>query len=345
MTLLNPCIKSIGPKDAKLAIIGEAPGEQEERTGIPFIGPSGQALDSMLAAAGLNRRDCFLTNLLFTRPPGNKLDEFLISKSRLPGGYTLPSVRQGKYLHPDLLPEIDRLGSEINALRPNLIITAGGPSTWAILGNSAITQLRGALHESSFGKVLPILHPATVLYDWSNRPIIISDLMKAKVECEFPEIRRPSRRLLIDPTLGEVLSLEPTILAAPYLAIDTETKRGHITDLGIAWSKNEALVIPFYDPRKPGNVYWTLDEELQIRKFCNRVLSSRSRKVFQNGLYDFQYLLKEGYCLNNCTDDTMILHHAMFPELPKSLGFMGSVYTNEASWKLMRHDESFKRDE
>lgn len=345
MTLLNPCIKSIGPKDAKIALIGEAPGEQEERTGIPFIGPSGQALDSMLEAAGLHRRNCFLTNVLFTRPPGNKLDEFLVSKSQLSAGYKLTSIRQGRYLHPDLLPELDRLRMELSSLRPNLIITAGGPATWALLGVSTVTKLRGALHENPLGKVLPILHPATVLYDWSNRPIIISDLMKAKVECEFPEIRRPSRQILIDPTLLEVLSLEDEILSAQYLAIDTETKRGHITDLGVAWSKEKAVVIPFYDPRKSGNVYWTLDEELQIRRFLNRILVSAIPKIFQNGLYDFQYLLKEGYQLNNCLHDTMILHHALFPELPKGLGFLGSVYTNEASWKLMRHEESFKKDE
>src|SRR5438445_2686889 len=125
MTLFSPCIRSIGPKSAKIVFIGEAPGEQEELAGIPFIGPSGQRFDEMLEAAGLHRKDIYLTNLLFTRPPGNKLDEFLLPKSRLPSNYTLPSLRQGKYLHPDLLPELVRLYEELSNIKPNLIITGG----------------------------------------------------------------------------------------------------------------------------------------------------------------------------------------------------------------------------
>jgi len=348
MTLLNPCIKAIGPKDAKIVLIGEAPGEQEERTGIPFIGPSGQQLDGMLESAGLRRRDIYLTNLLFTRPPGNKLDEFLVKKSELPAGYKLNAVRQGGYLHPDLLPEIDRLYSEIKHIRPNLIISAGGPATWAITGNAGITKVRGAIQETCHGKCLPILHPATVLYDWSNRPIIISDLMKAKVESEYPDIRRPQRFITYDPTLEELKAFVAIGLRASILSVDIETKRGHITCIGFSDSSTSAFIVPFYDNRRENKCYWpSLDEELCARKLCNQLLSSPIPKLFQNGLYDLQYLLRENYTVNNCLHDTMILHHAMYPELPKGLGFLGSVYTNEASWKLMRArgEEEFKKDE
>jgi len=348
MTLYNPCIKAIGPLNAKIVLIGEAPGEQEERTGVPFIGPSGQALDRMLESAGLQRRDLYLTNLLFTRPPGNKFDEFLTPKSHLPVGYRLSSVRQGRYLHPDLLPELDRLFREIQTVQPNLIITAGGPATWALLGNSRITQLRGAIHRTPYGKCLPILHPATVLYDWSNRPIIISDLMKAKVECEFPEIRRPQRWITIDPVISDLESFVGVAMEASILSVDIETKRGHITCIGFSCGSTEALVVPFYDSRKASRCYWeNINEELEARALCNRLLSSPVPKLFQNGLYDIQYLLREGYRLRNCSHDTMILHHAMYPELPKGLGFLGSIYTNEAAWKLMRArgEEELKRDD
>ena len=75
------------------------------------------------------------------------------------------------------------------------------------------------------------------------------------------------------------------------------------------------------------------------------LLASPVPKTFQNGLYDLSYLIRMGLVVKNCVDDTMLHHHALMPEMQKGLGFLGSVYTNEASWKLMRHNESNKRDE
>jgi uracil-DNA glycosylase len=348
VTLFNPCIRSIGPKNAKIVLLGEAPGAQEELAGVPFIGASGQHLDDMLKVAGLFRRDLYLTNVLFTRPPGNKLDAFLISKRDCPAGYPMPSLRQGKYLHPDLLPELDRLYAELTLVRPNLIIACGGPALWAITKLQGITKLRGTIQPSKWGKVLPTLHPATVLYDWANRPIIIADFMKAKIESAFPEIVRPKRQLLINPTLAEVEGHLYHCRYAKNLSLDVETKNGQITVFGIATSKEYSCVIPFYDRNKPNKSYWFPCDEIKVRQIINRILLLPVRKLFQNGLYDLQYILREGYSINLASsDDTMILHHAMYPELPKSLGFMGSIYTNESSWKLLRdrEDDSNKREE
>jgi uracil-DNA glycosylase len=348
MTIYNPCIRAIGPKDAKIVLLGEAPGAQEERTGVPFIGSSGQHLDDMLKAAGLARRDLYLTNVLFTRPPGNKLDEFLISKKQCPAGYSLPPLRQGKYLHPDLLPELERLDRELSEVRPNLIVACGGPALWAVTGRSGITKMRGTIQSSKWGKVLPTLHPATVIYDWSNRPIIIADLIKAAFESKFPEIRRPKRMLLINPTLDEVRGHIDHCKAAKFLSLDVETKNGQITVFGIATSPEYSCIIPFYDRNKPSKSYWLPSDEVKVRQIINDILLLPNRKLFQNGLYDLQYILKEGYSIYlEDAEDTMILHHAMYPELPKSLGFMGSIYTNESSWKLLRdrEDDSNKREE
>ena len=61
-----------GSPDARLMLIGEAPGAEEDRQGKPFVGPSGQLLDRMLAAIGLDRRSVWITNIIFWRPPGNR---------------------------------------------------------------------------------------------------------------------------------------------------------------------------------------------------------------------------------------------------------------------------------
>lgn len=345
MTLLNPCIHAVGPKTAKIVLVGEAPGEQEERVGIPFIGWSGQELNRLLLQAGLNRKDIYLTNVLFTRPPDNKLEVFCVKKEQLPAGYSLSALSPGKYLHPDLLPELDRLWGELRDVRPNLIVAAGATAAWAILGLNGITRLRGTLHQSRLGKVLPIFHPAVLARDWTIRPIIVADLLKAFVEQEFPEIRRPERYVTIDPTIDEVEEYCRTLLSAKLVACDIETRGGSITCLGLAGSSSDAIVIPFFDARKlasdpeqglfPGS-YWTKAGEIRARKAVQSVLGSEVPKLFQNGLYDIQYLLREGFRIRNAAEDTMIQHHALFPEMPKSLGFLGSIYTNESAWKLLR---------
>jgi len=335
-SLLNPCIKSIGPSKARIMLLGEAPGKDEELTGITFVGYSGQELDRMLEEAGISRSECYLTNVLWTRPPDNKLQEkFCVKKKEC--GHQLPPLSQGRYLHPDLLPELDRLRQEILSVQPNLIVALGNTALWATLGVSGITKLRGtvALSPYGYGKVLPTYHPAA-LRDWSLRPIIVADLMKARRESLFPEIRRPARFVHINPTIEEVRAWAPTAKSARLLSIDTETRQKLISCISFSADPDHAFVIPFLAWRKPNHSYWSVEEEVEVRKIMQSVLASPVPKLFQNGLYDIQYLLRERFKLWNISEDTMLIQHALYPEMPKSLGFLGSIHTNEAAWKLMR---------
>ena len=351
MTRVLPCITPRGPADAKIFICGEAPGEQEEYSGIPFIGGSGQELEDMCLEAGFNlRRDCWITNVLLTRPPNNKLGEFCVSKKDLPAGYDLPPLSQGQYLHPEFIPELTRLYAEVERIKPNIIVALGNTPLWAFTGSYGITALRGAIQHTKWGKLLPTYHPAYILRDWSKRTIALADLAKAKYESEFPEIRRPERYVLVDPTFAEVVQWIDTAIECGVVSCDVETKRRQITTIGFAYSPSEAISIPFYDARKPhqGYSYWPKEEEVAIRLHIQRLLACRNKKVFQNGLYDIQYLLAEGFrpWLGEM-EDTMLQHHALYPEMPKSLGFLGSVYSNEASWKILRRrkKDSNKRED
>ena len=168
------------------------------------------------------------------------------------------------------------------------------------------------------------------------RPIVLADILKAEVESHFPEIKRPTRYVLINPSLSDVQSWEESALSSELLSVDCETYSGTITCLGFANSRSNAIVVPFFDRRQSTGSYWSLDEELIVRKILNRVLSSTVPKVFQNGLYDIQYLLREGYRIRNAAHDTMIRQHALYPEMPKSLAFLGSIHCNDVAWKLLR---------
>lgn len=131
-------------------------------------------------------------------------------------------------------------------------------------------------------------------------------------------------------------------------AADTETEGAQITCISIASSAGEALVIPFWDKTKPEWSYWGEAEERQVWDLLQVFVEDPMVNLcWQNGLYDFQYLTPMKLRIHRSTEDTMLLHHALYPEMQKGLGFLGSVYSNETSWKLMRRwkPDSEKRDE
>ena len=178
--------------------------------------------------------------------------------------------------------------------------------------------------------------------------------MKALRESAFSEIRRPQRRILINPTLAEAVEFinglinRGSIHHPLLIAADTETEARQITCLSLAADTDCALVIPFWDKTKPGYNYWSEQDEFYIWEHLKFLLESpRVRLLWQNGLYDFQYITPMNIKIHRSTEDTMLLHHALYPELQKGLGFLGSLYTNESSWKMMRawKADSEKRDE
>lgn len=204
-------------------------------------------------------------------------------------------------------------------------------------------------------KLLPTYHPAAVLRAWHWRPIVLADLLKCARERHSARLERPARRIIISPSIREVeewtrRALEGDEISPParLLAPDIETLNGQIRCIGFARSKEDVLVVPFV-ARLTGGSYWG-DESHELRAWaCVRaLLESDIPKVGQNFLFDLQYLTRVGIRCRNVRHDTMLLHHALFPEMQKGLGFLGSCYTNEQSWKLMRRhkgEEELKRDE
>ena len=182
---------------------------------------------------------------------------------------------------------------------------------------------------------------------------MVADLMKARREAQFEDIRRPIREVLVNPTIEELELWTSETLANPprWLAADTETGAGQIKCISFARSRGEAICVPFVEHDARGRVigsYWpSLALELKAWDCVERLLASPIDKVWQNGLYDFQYVHSLGIRPRNCYEDTMLLHHSIYPEMQKGLGFLGSIYTNEASWKLMnrRKADTEKRDE
>lgn len=334
----------------KLVIIGEAYGEAEEREQSPFVGASGYELTRMLDEAGIHRADCFLTNVLNLRPPGNKIEAFCGGKPEGIKGF--PPLYKGKYLRQEFAPQLERLANELIEHNPNLILAVGNTPLWALCGKVGISKIRGttlvSTHTISGFKLLPTYHPAAVLRQWELRPVTIADMMKAAREAEYPEIRRPKREIWIEPTLEDIHEFRRRYIdTASTLAVDIETSGNQITCIGFAPGHGVSLVIPIHDSRRKDRNYWpSVQLERQVWQAITEILSSRStKKTFQNGLYDIAFLWRAyGIKVYGTEHDTMLCHHALQPESLKSLGFLGSIYTDEGSWKDMRKSATIKRD-
>lgn len=322
---------------SRVVVCGEAWDKDSIEAGKPFAGASGKLLRALLYQAGIPIADCYFTNVFNFQPPGNKLETLCGSKKD--GIPDFPSIKAGKYIHTKYAGEIVRLRNEVRALCPNLIVALGATAVWALTRLSGIRKYRGTTITADFGpyKILPTYHPAAVLRDYSLRPIIISDLAKCRREMDFADVRRPQRCIWIEPTIADLYKFEEEhINDCSILSIDVETKGDQITCFGVAPSNDVAIVVPLFD-RITLKHYWSASDEVLALGWIKRICERRNSKVGQNFLYDVKFLWQRyGIKIGGDWDDTMLSHHALQPEMEKGLGFLGSLYTEESSWKFMR---------
>ena len=320
---------------------------REEMFAHGFVGSSGRELATMLVHASIipevdapvrhaseldmirwwasvrEKHDIDIANVFEIHPPDNDIETFFTTVKD--GFKDLPPLRPGKYIRPDMLHHVHALWHKLEETKPNLIIALGNTACWATLGEAKISVIRGTVKTSArFGiKVLPTYHPAAVLRQWNLRTIVLSDLEKAKREAETTIVERIKRWVTVEPSISDII--EWLQRPAQYYAVDIENHWGPISMIGFARSADDALVIPFIDETKPDWSYWpTLEEEVQAWKLADQALRAPVPKLFQNGIYDLTHLLRSGFRPSLCQDDTMLLHHAIYPEMLKGLGFLGS---------------------
>lgn len=139
----------VGNENAKVLLLGEAPGAEEDKQGIPFVGQSGQLLDKILAAIGLDRTKVYITNILPWRPPGNRT----------------PTTDEIALFRPYVL-------KHISIINPKIVVCLGGTASKALLQtNQSMTQLRGKwiTIDGISAEILPTFHPAYLLRSPSQK--------------------------------------------------------------------------------------------------------------------------------------------------------------------------------
>lgn len=142
-----------GSPQARVMLVGEAPGKNEDLEGRPFVGAAGKNLDSLLELAGLRREDVYIVNVLKCRPPSN----------RNPQPHEIRACAH--FLH-----------DQARLVLPDLIVTMGNFATRHIMKTDVgITRLRGQVHQVGRFSVLPVYHPAAALYDRSKQEVLEGD--------------------------------------------------------------------------------------------------------------------------------------------------------------------------
>ena len=174
-TGMNIVISRGNPK-AKLLIVGEAPGPQENIQGKPFVGPAGQLLDKILRAGNFDpEKDVYITNSVFRMPPGDDGKSF-----------RKPNDQEIEYYRPFVF-EIIRL------INPHVILLTGNVACQSILNKTGITSLRGQWILNNGYWFMPIFHPSYLLRNPSREP----DSPKAMMWNDIREIRRKYDELMM----------------------------------------------------------------------------------------------------------------------------------------------------
>ncbi len=339
---------------ARIAWIAEAPGDEEVQRGRPLVGPSGKVFDAMMRTANLERSDFFVGNVFRHQLPDNDVKNWCAPapEARKWGCYDLPPIGRLGYLRPEYLFHLVNLIDDLEKVKPNIIVPMGGTALWAFTGIDAISKARGATSQASWlmpgVKILPIYHPAFVLRQWKFFHVCVSDMAKAAAQSKSPEFKTPKNSLWVEPSLADFRKFKAKYLdGAPRISVDIETGWHQITCIGFAPDKKRAICIPFVDFRNPDNSYWrTAAEEVEAWTLVAEILDGPAEKLGQNFPYDTYWLLEKlGMKIRNYRHDTRLLHHALYPEMPKSLGFMGASYTEAVPWKLLRYKKGEKRDD
>lgn len=147
-----------GNVNADIVFIGEAPGKNEDEQGLPFVGAAGKFLNEMLAQAGMDRSDVYITNIVKYRPPNNRD----------------PLPEEKKAFWPYLL-------KQLQIIEPKVVITLGRHSMEYFLPGMYISKIHGEPKRIQFGDhklvIVPLYHPAAALYNGSMRQTLIDDFL------------------------------------------------------------------------------------------------------------------------------------------------------------------------
>jgi len=305
---------------SRIVVIGDAPCSDDFKTRKPFSGTAGTLLGQCLGTAGIQLSSL---SVIFLNPTGISCAGLWTEK----GGFTTIGA-----------DAIGNICSIVKSINPNVIVPLGEIPFQAVCRRSGITKYRNSMLEAAGNftredgtpyKVIPTLSPATAIRQYLLRYHIANDFRRIHEESFYPDIRVPARTLLVQPSFLECKAfLLELITDKKPSAFDIEVYKGEVSCISFAPDSLLSMSIPF-DSR------WTIEEEAELWRLIEAYLGDASiAKYLQNGMFDRSFLLmRNKIIVRGIVHDTMIKCHLNYPDFPKGLGFICSLFTREPYYK------------
>lgn len=316
INLQRSTINQIKP-DAKICFIADYPSFADAQVNQGYSDSAGSVLAQCLGHAGLSMAEA---SIIFVIPePCSQATAFKFWTPK--GGFTTQATAY-----------FQQLKEAIKEANANVYVPLGEIGLQALTNKKGITKWRGSILESisfySSIKVIPSIDPRTALRQYLYRYYLSYDLKRAKEESFTTEIDLPKRNLIVQPSYTEALAFLDHCKKVESVAVDIEVYKMEVSCISFAPDSLLCMSIPF-DAR------WTLEEEKTLWLSVADLLENpKISKKFQNGMFDISFLLsRNNIIVQGYIHDTMVKHHLNYPDFPKGLGFITSLYTREPYYK------------
>ena len=312
-----------------IMIVGDYPTMAEYNLGNSFSGSAGSLLGNLFAPFGIKANSLYKTHYIKIPVPGMSSPAKKIRAEALKGAMEAENW--------DSL-----IKDEILAINPNIIVACGEVALTYLTEEHGIKKWRGSilhLHprfELEKIKVIPIYSPREIWSD-DDKPFVYTQWdcgRVAKIK-DYAERYSPSETVWICHTANGIREWWKRAKTAEFITNDIETHHGFITCTGFSHDGNEAFSIPLLVGSKVD--YSSAGERYKAIK---EVIESGIPIVNQNIKYDWKVYESYGLDFKNIVGDTMLMAHCIYPELPKGLDFLSSIYTDHPYYK----DEGKKFD-
>jgi uracil-DNA glycosylase family 4 len=317
----------------RIAVVGEAPGNDEVAQGEGFVGSAGRVLNYILAKGGVPRDSVNLHNVVKRLPLfGPTSDAFK------------KEFYQKKQPTEELLAWREMLRDELVVSDPAVIVAAGDEAMQTLCGVSGITKRRGSIYPSTLvpGKwVVPIVHPAFIIRKarWVEAYISSRIIMEKVLPiAKNPTFQHRAYTSKVARTLDDVRSCvyEAARPISGPLAVDVETYGEILSCVGLGYAGNQALCIPIHTPTGP---VWSVTAEAEIWELLRNLFNNHRELVLHNASFDLGRMLEYGIDPNPAhVFDTMQAWHILHAELPKSLEFVTMLLTDLPYYKDERRN-------
>jgi uracil-DNA glycosylase family 4 len=336
-------VPGYGNGNAKLMVVGEAPGMEEEMAQRPFVGMTGQIVRSTLKDNGIDpENDVYYSNVLKYRPPDN------IFRLHHRAGI-------------DYEANVAELWKEVKEVAPNCILALGNEALKALTHHTGIKKYRGSILQAvnTNTKVVPSIHPSAFMRSgdkgalpYSTRDYCALDYAKAIGQSLYSDLRLPSRTLEIARDSLKLFQFFRRYEDKEICSVDIEVIACIPTCIAFAFNKHHAISVPLLPHIFPNlriqefiEMWRMCDETLRRVKICGQNFKFDEIKIltalgmrFRN--IDWSNLENT----NNMWWETSLQAHTLYPEFPRSQEFLASIWTDEPYYKDEYREFDSRRD-